>query len=554
MEHQSGRSTRSIKTYITSSIRNKGVAAFLLPLLVIVIFISVYYPARQRQLSLQTTETQVRTLAEMLAFSVGAGLHDSNFDLVQTAFGWIKKDTHVVYTAIIDENDSPLFEHNPVSMKIDLNAVTSFAYDEANSRFQTSQPIEYKGKNFGRIVMVYSLSQVMQEIRTGLIVSVFVGLGILIAGSLLIILIFQKLSSGVIHLREVAQRASEGELNIAVKFDSADEVGDLARAFGKMLQNIGELIRGVSEASAAVANASTEISSSTEEMAAGTQEQSSQAANVAAAVEEMSKTLIENNSNIRTAADVANHAKEDALRGGEVVQHTIEGMHRISSVVNQSAQQVKVLGTSSDKIGEIISVIDDIADQTNLLALNAAIEAARAGEQGRGFAVVADEVRKLAERTSKATKEIADMIRQIQLDTSHAVTSMEKGTEEVANGIVLAEKAGEVLGGIVTMAQSVSEKMSQIAAASAQHSSAAEDISKNLESINTVTHQAADGTQQIARAAEDLSRLTVDLQEMINRFTLEGGTRSQREQTRWESGTEFSGKAVAPHGRLVDVV
>jgi methyl-accepting chemotaxis protein len=556
MDHPSATLSTRIKRFITGSMRNRGVAALSLPLVIIVTFVSLYYPSRQKSLSLQSTETQVRTLSEMLAFSVGAGLHDSNFDLVQTAFNWVKKDQQVEYTAIIDESESVLFEHNPNMLKVDYKTVTKFRYDEENTNFQTSLPIEYKGKIFGRIVMVYSLRGVIADIRGGLITSILVGLVIFVIGVVFILLIFQKLSQSIIRLRDAARRASEGYLDVAIDNHSVDEIGELTAAFNKMVQNISDLIRGVSKASAAVSNASSEISSSTEEMAAGTQEQSSQTSNVAAAVEEMARTLSENNSNIRKAAEGAGRAQTDATQGGRVVQQTIDGMHRIAEVVSHSAQKVKILGSSSDRIGEIIGVIDDIADQTNLLALNAAIEAARAGDQGRGFAVVADEVRKLAERTSKATKEIATMIRQIQSDTTDAVTAMEQGTSEVDKGISLAEKAGEVLRGIVGMAQSVADMMTQIASASAEQSSAADEISKNVDSISTVTQQTAGGTQQIARSSEDLNKLTMNLEEMINKFRLD----SHPHQTSMAGGDKHFGspagprKAITENGRLVEYV
>jgi methyl-accepting chemotaxis protein len=195
-------------------------------------------------------------------------------------------------------------------------------------------------------------------------------------------------------------------------------------------------------------------------------------------------------------------------------------MKRIADVVNRSAETVKALGNSSNQIGEIIVVIDDIADQTNLLALNAAIEAARAGEQGRGFAVVADEVRKLAERTTKATKEISGMIKSIQADTAGAVSSMEEGTHEVDSGIKLADRAGASLREIVGMIQNLTDMVAQIASASEQQSSASEQISKNVDAISKVTGETASGTQQVARAAEDLNRLTENLQQLVSKFKL----------------------------------
>ena len=273
-------------------------------------------------------------------------------------------------------------------------------------------------------------------------------------------------------------------------------------------------------------------------MAAGAQEQSSQATEVAGAVEQMTKTIYETTKNTGQATEASKNAGKSAKEGGHVVEETIHGMNRIAVVVKQSAATVQELGKSSDQIGEIVQVIDDIADQTNLLALNAAIEAARAGEQGRGFAVVADEVRKLAERTTKATKEIATMIKQIQKDTSGAVESMQQGTVEVESGKLLAEKAGTSLREIIHGAEQVVDIVSQVAAASEEQSSAAEQISKNIESISSVTQESASGIQQIAHASEDLNRLTLNLQELVARFKVD------------EGGSKF---AVRTNGKLVHI-
>jgi methyl-accepting chemotaxis protein len=196
-------------------------------------------------------------------------------------------------------------------------------------------------------------------------------------------------------------------------------------------------------------------------------------------------------------------------------------MIRISEVVKKSAETVQELGKSSNEIGEIIQVIDDIADQTNLLALNAAIEAARAGEQGRGFAVVADEVRKLAERTSKATQEIAGMIKHIQKDTEGAVKSMQQGTKEVENGRNLAEKAGDSLKEIIMGADRVTDIVTQVAAASEEQSRSSEQITQNIELITNVTQQSATGVRQIAHAAEELNQLTSNLQSLISAFKVD---------------------------------
>ena len=187
-------------------------------------------------------------------------------------------------------------------------------------------------------------------------------------------------------------------------------------------------------------------------------------------------------------------------------------------LLKQSAENIEKLGESSKQIGEIISVIDDIADQTNLLALNAAIEAARAGEQGRGFAVVADEVRKLAERTTEATKQIAIMIKGIQNETQEAVVAMKRGNEEVSSGIALADRAGQALNQILESTQDVQMQISKIASASEEQSSTSEEIAKNVNSISHVTNESAKRIQDIAKSSDELSKLTDNLKDLVNNF------------------------------------
>lgn len=318
------------------------------------------------------------------------------------------------------------------------------------------------------------------------------------------------------------QKFAQGDLSAKLVAENKDDlIGKLFSGFNQVVSNLRNIIVKVTEAVHATASAANQISSSTEEMAAGAQQQSSQTHEVASAVEQMTKTIYETTKNTTQANESSKNAGKVAKVGGQVVEETIEGMNKIANVVRKSADTVRELGKSSDQIGEIVQVIDDIADQTNLLALNAAIEAARAGEQGRGFAVVADEVRKLAERTTKATKEIATMIKQIQKDTYDAVDSMHEGTKEVEAGKLLAEKAGDSLKEIIVGAEQVVDIVNQVAAASEEQSSAAEQISKNIEAISTVTQESASGIQQIAHASEDLNRLTLNLQELVAQFKLD---------------------------------
>lgn len=336
----------------------------------------------------------------------------------------------------------------------------------------------------------------------------------------------KELENGVSGLLTEMNKFSHGDLTVEMNANIEGEIGRVYAGFNKAVSSIRNLVEKLNEAISSTTSAATEISSSAEEMAAGAQEQSSQASDVAAAVEEMTKTIVETAKNTNLASEASKNAGKIAKEGGQIVEDTIAGMNKISDVVELSARTVEDLGKSSDQIGEIVQVIEDIADQTNLLALNAAIEAARAGEQGRGFAVVADEVRKLAERTTKATKEIALMIKKIQKETEGAVTSMRIGTEEVKSGKIFATKAGDSLTKIIEGADNVVDIISQVAAASEEQSTSAEQISKNIESISSVTQQSASGIQQIAHAAEDLNKLTFNLQELVSQFKVTGNERS----------------------------
>jgi len=329
---------------------------------------------------------------------------------------------------------------------------------------------------------------------------------------------FKETIRYVRDVADVADKVAANDLTMTVEPKSEKDV--LNNSFKTMVTNLTAMVRQMGDNATQLVSAANEVASSSEQMSRGAKDQTDQVSQVSTAIEEMTATIVQSSKNAGEATDGAKNASGTATTGGQIVNETIQGMQKIASVVRESAESIGKLAKSADQIGEIIGVIDDIADQTNLLALNAAIEAARAGEQGRGFAVVADEVRKLAERTGKATGEITGMIKGIQEETTEAVASMETGIQEVDAGRELADKAGNSLTEIVNMNQSVMDMIQQIATASEEQSSAAEQISKNIENVASIAKESATGAEQSAAAAEELNRQAEGMQQMVAKFKI----------------------------------
>lgn len=318
----------------------------------------------------------------------------------------------------------------------------------------------------------------------------------------------------------VIERVASGDFTRKIEVDSKDEVGQMAGNFNQLLEKLNRILREVSETSTKVAVAANQLHSTSEQMASGTEEVAAQASTVATAGEQMAATSDEIAQNCNLAAQKGNEANLSARSGATVVEESVKGMEKIAQQVKASAKTMETLGQRSNQIGEIIGTIEDIADQTNLLALNAAIEAARAGEQGRGFAVVADEVRALAERTTKATKEISAMIKAIQLETENAVGAMGVGVKEVEEGTERAATSGLAIQEILNHISDVTMQVNQIATAAAEQTATTGEISNNILQINQVVSQTAKGAQETASAASQLSHLSVELQQLVAQFKL----------------------------------
>ncbi len=330
--------------------------------------------------------------------------------------------------------------------------------------------------------------------------------------------LMKPMAAVVERIRDIAE--GEGDLTKRVPVNSGDEIGQLSKWFNAFVDKVHDVIVSVAGASSEVAAAATELAATSEQNARSMDNQRAQVGQIAAAVEEMSSSVVEVSERSRDARERSMGASETAREGGSVVGSTIEDMQLIADAVDQTAASVESLGSKSDEIGAIIEVINDIAEQTNLLALNAAIEAARAGEHGRGFAVVADEVRKLADRTTSATEEIGSSIREIQSETVKAVERMGNGRERVAGGLEQARQAGASLDAIVEGTSGVTELIGAVTVACEQQSAAGEEISRSTSEINIAVSEAAEASQQAAQVTQALSEKSEQLRRLIEKFKL----------------------------------
>jgi len=328
----------------------------------------------------------------------------------------------------------------------------------------------------------------------------------------------KPLSNVGLRLKDIAE--GEGDLTVRLESTTSDEIGELSRWFNAFAERIHGLVQRIAETSGSIKVSSKDVTVLTEKVNTGARNQANRVSEAATAVTEMSSSVVDVAENALTAATSAKEVKQKVEEGNHTVEMTSVGMSRIATQVKATSQEMDGLGQRVSDIGRIVSVIDDIADQTNLLALNAAIEAARAGEHGRGFAVVADEVRKLAERTTSSTKEITQMITNIQSETENSVSGMKSVVKEVNDGLALMEKSRDALATIVGASEKGAEMADMIATAAEQQSATTEEISQGLESVNVVSKETVTVSEGMHRASEKLNVLAEELDSIVNIFKI----------------------------------
>lgn len=334
-------------------------------------------------------------------------------------------------------------------------------------------------------------------------------------------LIARSINQGVAALVEASARLADGDLTAHVTVQGKDELSRVGLSFNQMASQFSHLISEVNASSEQVNQTANGLSTAAGQVAQGSRLQSEQAAAAANSVELLNAAFKEIAATSVDILSAANNARELSSRGNQVVSSAVQGIEKVAKTVSESAVSISDLGQRSKQIGQILSVIKDIADQTNLLALNAAIEAARAGEQGRGFAVVADEVRKLAERTTSATAEISTMVGAIQKDTQQAVETMRQSSDDVRDGVALTNEAGKALKDISESVAHVVAMIGQIANSTRNQSEASESLTATVEEIARMAVETRSANEHAVSASEEMATRSHGLRSIISRFRLQ---------------------------------
>jgi twitching motility protein PilJ len=336
----------------------------------------------------------------------------------------------------------------------------------------------------------------------------------------------ERNQAAILQLLDELADLAEGDLTVHASV-TENFTGAIADSINFAIDQMRGLVSNINRVSVRVARAAEETQQTARSLANASENQAREITAASTAINEMAVSIDHVSSNAAESAAVAERAVAIANKGADVVQATIGGMDTIRGQIQETSKRIKRLGESSQEIGDIVSLINDIADQTNILSLNAAIQASMAGDAGRGFAVVADEVQRLAERSSAATKQIAALVKTIQTDTNEAVISMEQTTTEVVSGAKRAQDAGVALEEIESVSTSLAELIQNISNAARQQAASAGHVSNTMGVIQEITSQTADGTEATAKSVGALAEMANEMRVSVEFFKLPGDSKSR---------------------------
>jgi methyl-accepting chemotaxis protein len=403
---------------------------------------------------------------------------------------------------------------------------TEAAYQKENLLPPKKQDLMKDNQKIGTVAVRATGYFVKQKLLTEVLTTVVeIAIMALMLGAI-VLFISLKLSKPIVHMASVLKDIAEGEgdLTKTIPVSSKDEIGQMATYFNSFIEKLNEIVLSIKGYSRNIALGSEELRGKMEEIGKTEETLMETSSSTSTAVEQMAgniATIAQNTNHLSTNAD---ETEKLAVDGQKAVQGTIDGINKVKSVLEEGAREVKSLGNRTSEIGNVATVINDIADQTNLLALNAAIESARAGEHGRGFAVVADEVRKLAERTAQSTKEITKMIGTIQKETNNVIRRMEEANSEVIEGVGLADSTGGILERIVVKVAELKQMVNMVANSTSEQSEATNEISEQTVKVAHSVEQTGKAVDQSTSSTREIAVVCEKLNEIVGMFKLREGS------------------------------
>ena len=474
-----------------------------------------------------SVEFNADQLSKLLAAIAPQPIAEFDLSLLSQYAEMAVEDPDIVYVVFLNNDGKPF----------------AVAGDESLSENQLNKPVIHEGMNLGSVIVGYNFNRANEMLEVinkkqqihlkqmklaeeqalnnsvlSTIVMFTISTVIAIAGILMLVKIV--ITTPLSKVVDASRSLANGDLNTRVQVVSQDELGMLGDAFNKMAQEFHDIIVKLIDTTGKLSGSAEHMATITEQTSQGVRHQQADTETVATAMSEMSATVQEVAVNASNASSYAEDANKQAHDGKVVVAQTIDAIRTLAERVEHAADVIKDLEKHSVSIGTVIDVIKSIAEQTNLLALNAAIEAARAGEQGRGFAVVADEVRNLAQRTQESTAEIQEIIERVQAGAGQSASVMLEGQDSAGKSVELASNAGTALDSITDAVSSITEMTIQIAGAVEEQSSVTEEMSRNIVTINNVASETANASEETAAESEVLAKLSRELEQMVQQFKI----------------------------------
>lgn len=540
MDHQSEQRQMSVQTKIN--------IALLSVFFVVMAASLVFSVSNEKKLVLEVVEQQTKDTADSYFDSINTMMLTGTMaqrnvlrDKILARPGIT--DARIIRADLITSVFGPGYDHQAPADELDRRALAGEEIievsDEGRGRVLTViNPIhaskDYRGTDclgchqvapdsvVGAVRISYSLDALDSQVEHNMWMAVTIQLLLLLAGLAVMIFIVRRTVIKRIHaMRHTMEAiAKDDDLSYSVVVESRDEVGAMGDAFNRMIAKFKQSLHAVADVTQQLHDVSDQVSHVADTTLQAVVEQRTETDMVASAMNEMSATVQEVARYATQTAAASQGADEESRQGVLVAQQAIEGIHELIAEIESAAQVVQQVETDTANISAVLDVIKGIAEQTNLLALNAAIEAARAGEQGRGFAVVADEVRTLASRTQKSTEEIQNMIERLQHGVKNAVGAMEGAQQRATKGSDCVEKASQSLHVIAAEVATINDMNTQIATAAEEQSAVAEEINRNITTISSIADNTSTGATQTARSSEELVRLAAELRRLVNQFKL----------------------------------